>query len=441
MTDQFSPLTIESLAYGGDGVAHIEGRVLFVPGAFPGDAVRIGAVQDKGSYLRGELLEVVSPSPDRVEPACRYSSQCGGCQWQELSYPAQLRWKRVIVEESLRRLGGIEGIEVEPCVPSPARDGYRTVARYPARYASGKLIMGYNERKTHRIVDIETCPMASKQVNRIAESIRGIPFLKSLDLSEITIQASYNLPSALARFTLRTVPRGEPGKNAAEITGFGERLLAEIEELSGVRFVAETSPGNFRHLLTLGTPYRYEQVNEKIFRIEERSFFQINIPQTENLVRLAGEMLHYDEGKVLADCYGGVGLFALSLAACDASLFLFDVSPWAVEDSRFNASKMGYTNFTGLVSGADNAFADVGPADYLIIDPPRTGLGLKAVEEMCRFGAERMVYVSCNPTTLARDLKYFSQQGYSVKRIVPIDMFPHTYHIETVAVLERGLTP
>jgi 23S rRNA (uracil1939-C5)-methyltransferase len=431
MTDQFPSLTIESLAYGGDGITHLEGRVLFVPGTFPGDVVRVRAVQDKESYLRGELLEILVPSPDRVESKCRYSSQCGGCQWQELSYSAQLKWKRVIVEESLHRLGGIESIEVEPCIPSPVVTGYRTVARYPSRHTSSGLIMGYHERRSHRIVDIETCPMASEQINRIAESIRSISFPKSFELQEITIQASYNLPSALARFTLKTT-------NHVQISSFGERLLAEIEDLSGISFYCETSPSNYRHLLTLGTPYRYERVKEKIFRIEERSFFQINIPQAENLVNLAGDMLQYEAGKVLADCYGGVGLFSLSLAPGDAPIFLFDVSLWAVEDSRFNASKMGYTNFTGLVGDANKASLIVGQADLLIIDPPRTGLGLKAVEEMCRSKAERMVYISCNPTTLARDLKYFSQNGYAAKRIVPVDMFPQTYHIETVALLEKA---
>jgi 23S rRNA (uracil1939-C5)-methyltransferase len=427
--NQYDTVTIESLAYGGDGVAHLEGRVLFIPGALPGDVVQIRIIQDKGSYLRGELVEIISLSPDRVESSCRYSSRCGGCQWQELSYQSQLGWKRAIVEESLRRLGGVDGIEVEKCIPSPVINEYRTIARYPARHTSGGLVMGYHQRRTHSIVDIETCPMASKQVNRIAQSIRALPFIEPLDLLEITIQASYNLPTALVKFTLR--------KPASDLTAIGERILSEIDGLSGVSFVIETSPGKTRHLLTLGTPYRYERVRGKTFRIEERSFFQINIPQTENLVELAGDMLQYKDGEVLADCYGGVGLFSLSLAPSNSGIYLFDVSAWAVGDSRFNASEMGYSNFTGIVSDADKAFSVIGEADILIIDPPRTGLGLKAVEEMSRFKAKRMVYVSCNPTTMARDISYFFQRGYRAKRIVPIDMFPNTYHIETVALLEN----
>jgi len=433
MPSQLPAFTIESLAYGGDGVTHLEGRVMFVPGALPGDVVRVRAMQDKGSYLRGELLEIVSPSPDRVEAACPYASRCGGCQWQELSYPAQLRWKRAIVEESLRRLGGIESIEVEPCIPSPLEYGYRTVARYPARHVSSGLAMGYHERRSHRIVDIGACPLAGERVNSIADFIRALPGMETgmetLELREITIQASHNLPSALVRFTL--------GKATAGIDALAERMLADIDGLSGVTFYLESSPGHIRHLRTFGTLFRYERVKEKSFRIEERSFFQINIPQAENLVSLAGEMLQYGAGQVLVDGYGGVGLFSLSLAPPDATVYLFDASPLAVEDSRFNAAEMGFLCFTGLVSNADAAFSVTGPADRLIIDPPRTGLGLIAVDEMCRFKAECIVYISCNPTTLARDLKYFSERGYRVKRIIPVDMFPHTYHIETAVQMEH----
>jgi 23S rRNA (uracil1939-C5)-methyltransferase len=429
MPNQSHNLAVESLAYGGDGVAHFEGRVMFIPDAFPGDLVRVRIAQDKGSYLRGELLEIISPSPDRVEASCPYASRCGGCQWQELAYPAQLRWKRVIVEESLRRLGGIESVEVEPCIPSPVEYGYRTVARYPARHAPSGLLTGYNERRSHRIVDIGACILAGEKVNRIADFIRNLPGIEILDLREITIQASHNLPSALVRLTL--------GKWTAGADAIAERMLAELEELKGVSFFLETTPGQSRFFHYLGSPFRYERVREKTFRIEERSFFQINIPQTENLVSLAGEMLQFGAGQVLVDGYGGVGLFSLSLALPDTTVYLFDSSPIAIEDSRFNASKMGFVRFTGMVCNADAAFSVTGPADRLIIDPPRTGLGLAAVDEMCRFNAERIVYISCNPTTLARDLKYFAERGYRTKRIVPVDMFPHTYHIETVVEIER----
>lgn len=429
MTSDTPTLTIESLAYGGDGVAHLEGRVVFIPDALPGDVVRVQIAQDKGTYLRGALIEVVEPSPDRVESFCASATHCGGCQWQDLAYPAQLRWKRSIVEESIRRLGHIEDVPMEDCLPSPVESGYRTVVRFPARHTASGLVMGYFERRSHRIVDLHACPLSGDRVNRIASYIRTLPGIGSMDLREVTIRAGHNHPSVLVSFLL-----GRPGN----FSTLAEQMLREIEGLEGVSFWKETSPGESSRIRVFGSPYRHETVLGKTFRIEERSFFQINIPQTENMVRLVREMIGLEPDQRLVDGYGGVGLFSLSIASPETTVSLFDLAPWAVEDAHHNAVEMGFNRVSLLAGDAREAFANSGEADRLIVDPPRTGLGLEAVEEMCRFNAKRMVYVSCNPTTLARDLRYFLERGYALRRVVPVDMFPHTYHIETVALLERG---
>ncbi|MHB9027378.1 MAG: 23S rRNA (uracil(1939)-C(5))-methyltransferase RlmD [Candidatus Latescibacterota bacterium] len=428
MPGETSNVTVESLAYGGDGVAHLEGRVIFIPDALPGDVVRMRVVQDKGTYLRGELLEVVEPSPDRVTPFCPLAERCGGCQWQSLAYPAQLRWKRAIVEESLRRLGRIEDVPVEECLPSPEERGYRTVVRFPARQTASGLVMGYFERRSHRIVNLTACPLSGERANHIASYIRTLPGIERLDLREATIRTGHNHPSALVSFLI-----GRPG-NFSELA---ELMLREIEGLAGVSFWRETSPGEGRRMKVFGSPYRHETVLGRTFRIEERSFFQINIPQTENLVRVAGEMIGREDESRLVDGYGGVGLFSLSIASAAAPVYLFDLAAWAIQDAVHNAGEMGFRDFHALAGDAAEAFAGAGEADRLIVDPPRTGLGLTAVEEMCRFNADRLVYVSCNPTTLARDLRYFIERGYSVRRIVPVDMFPQTYHVETIVSMSR----
>ncbi len=423
-----SILTVESLAYGGDGVAHLDGRVVFIPDALPGDVVRMCVSQDKKTYLRGELLEILEPSPDRVAPFCPFADRCGGCQWQELAYPAQLRWKRLIVEESLRRLGHIEDIAVEECIPSPLERNYRSVTRFPARRIASGLVMGYFERRSHRIVDIQACPLSGERANRIATYIRTMPGVDRLDIREITIRAGHNHPSSLVSFLV-----GRPGR----LDDIAELMLREIEGLAGVSFWRETAPGQSRRTRVYGSPYRYEAALGRTFRIEERSFFQVNIPQTENLVRLAAEMAEPEAGLRLVDGYGGVGLFALSVASSDSEVILFDTAAWAVEDALFNAEKMEFYNFAALIGDAKEAFAEGGEAERLIVDPPRTGLGLAAVVEICRFNANRIVYISCNPTTLARDLRFFIDRGYTVRRVVPVDMFPHTYHIETAALLVK----
>ncbi len=335
-------LTVESLAYGGDGVAHIEGRVIFIPEALPGDIVRVRVAQDKGTYLRGALVEILTPSPDRVTTICPQADRCGGCQWMGLAYPAQLLWKRAIVEESLRRIGHIEDITVEPCVPSVENLGYRTVSRFPARHTpGGALEMGYFARRTHHIVDVGDCPLSTERTNRIARSIRTLPGLKTLDIREVTIRAGYHHPSALVSFLLGRNGRFE------EIAG---RMTGAIEGLAGVCFWREDAPGQARRLRVHGSPFRYEVVGGKTFRIEERSFFQINIPQAENLVDIVREMIDLREGHTLVDGYGGVGLFSLSIASPDTPVCLFDLAGWSVEDAFHNAAEMG---FLGVLIGED----------------------------------------------------------------------------------------
>lgn len=422
-------LRVEALAYGGDGVARFEERVVFIPDALPGDTVRARIVLDKGSYLRGVLLDLLEPSPDRVEPFCSLADRCGGCQWQKLAYPAQLRWKRAIAEESLRRIGGFRDIQVEECIPSPVERGWRTVARFPSAAVDGRFTMGYFERRSRRIVDMVSCPLAADRVNRIAESVRGLPGVGRMDIREVTIRASWNHSSALVSILLG---RREDMRVCVDA------LTGSDWGIEGVSLWHEDAPGELRRLRVFGSPYRFEMVNGRTFRIEERSFFQINIPQAERLVRLAGEALRLEDGKTLVDGYGGVGLFSLGSASPATEVKLFDTAEWAVGDAAYNARVLGFERFASHTGAAGTAFGEFGGAGCLIIDPPRAGLGLAAVKEACLFGAERIAYVSCNPTTLARDLRSFTDRGYRVARVTPVDMFPHTFHIEAVAELIRG---
>lgn len=421
-------LAVDSLAYGGDGVARWDGRVVFIPGALPGDMVTARIAQDKGTYLRAALDRVEEPSPDRVEPFCPLADRCGGCQWQELSYPAQLRWKRAIVEESLRRLGGFSDIPVGECVPSAAERGWRTIARFPTAVVDGRFMMGYYGRRSHNIVDVPSCPLASDRVNRIAAAVRGLPGIERAQVREVTVRASWNHPSALVSLLV--------GRHT-DIRPLATALLDSDAGVGGVALWIGDSAETARHLKTFGESHRFETVNGRTFRIEERSFFQVNIPQAERLVALAADTLHLDEGTTLTDGYGGVGLFSLGCAPETTDISLFDTSEWAVADAVHNARELGFDRFSSCIGGAKEVFEAFGPSDRLVIDPPRTGLGLKAVEAAVRFGAERIAYVSCNPSTLARDLRLFAERGYAVVRATPVDMFPHTYHIECVVSMER----
>jgi len=417
---------ISSLAYGGDGVGKIGEKVVFVPDTVPGDRVVVRVLEDRKSFSRAVVEEVADASPARTEPFCVYADRCGGCQWQHIDYDTQLQWKRTIVEESLRRISGMESAPVEPCLPSPADRAYRTTARYPARTVGGRLHIGYFARRSHRIVDIESCPAAADGINAIVGALR-----KELSESpagalvdEITVRSSHNVASSLL-----TISTKEP----CDLGGVADRLLADIP---GIKGVVHRSPAN-PHPRIRGEGYRLERINGKTLKIRDRSFFQTNVPQTERLVGLAGGILDCGPSDVLVDGYGGVGLFSLCTAPAEATVHLYDLSGSAVKDSRENAAALGFSSFSAHLMDTVQAAETVGRADLLVLDPPRPGMGKAAVDAAASLGARRIAYVSCNPATMARDMGFFAEAGYAVERVVPADMFPHTYHIETVTALKR----
>ena len=281
------PILIESLAYGGDGVGHIDGRVVFIPETVPGDTVQVDIRQDKGTFLRAAVTELVTPSPDRIEPVCPIAGECGGCQWQAISYEAQLRWKRRIVEETLRRIGGIDIPDVEPCIPATAETGYRSIVRLPARRTKSGLVMGFFAGRSHHIVDAATCPVATPKVNDIITHLRSIINSgPAIDLREVTIQASERIDSALITITTGVV---------SDLSPLTDRLRAEIPSLAGV--IHRSDKG--RLFGVYGSPYRYEMAGGVRYRIEEQSFFQVNVAQAEKMAEIAGELLAVGEDDVL----------------------------------------------------------------------------------------------------------------------------------------------
>jgi len=416
---------IDSLAYGGDGVGRIEERVVFVPDTVPGDKAALRIVEDRGSFMRATANEILDPSPDRVTPPCPYADRCGGCQWQHIKYEAQIRWKRTIVEETLRRIGGIV-TDVPECRPCPEQWGFRTVVRYPCAREAGRFVMGYHERRSHRIVDIGNCPAADGKVNAIAATIRTLAAeIAGFSPTEITIHSSRNEASALVSMI---APAGD------DTVRFAERLTEAQSDIAGVvhRLESDERAG------VCGEPFRIERIGDIRYRIEEQSFLQTNALQAETLVTLVREAVGEEFDGTVVDGYGGVGLISLGVSDRDTDIHLYDLSATAVRDSRFNARENGFARFTAHRFGPENAVRKIHGASVLILDPPRPGLGEKAVDASCSLSPRIIVYVSCNPSTLARDLSRFSSHGYRVERVTPLDMFPHTYHIESVAVLVKA---
>ena len=429
---KYIPVVLETLAYGGDAVGHIGERVVFVPGGVPGDRILISISGEKDSFSRGRIERIEEPSPNRVEPFCPHADRCGGCQWQQVSADTQLFWKSRIVGESLRRIARIDDVPVEPCIPSPHDRGYRSVARFPVSVGSGRFVMGYHERKSNTIVDIDHCPILTSREDELFAGIRDLlaGAVPLPPVTEVTVQASHHHPSALVDIFL---------DDPYDLSGIAGELMQSFPRCVGVSVRIGGEHGRKNHLAWYGEAARLEELGDARFNIGGGAFFQVNIPQTECLVSLVRELLAGESTDTVIDGYGGVGLFSFAVFSDDTRITLFDIDRRAVADSRTNAELNGYRHFTALAGTAAEAFEQCPDPDVIILDPPRTGLGRRVVEGIAEHRAPVVVYVSCNPATLARDLGIFREQGYLIERVIPIDMFPQTFHIETVVKLRRGM--
>ena len=291
-------------------------------------------------------------------------------------------------------------------------------------------MFGYYERRSHRIVNIDRCPVATDSVNDIAEHIRELltSDFPEIDIREIVIQSSSLVSSSLIRITAAGFRRGEE---------LADALFERIKGLNGVVIASCRRDGTVTRALLYGSPYREERICGHTFRVSEGSFFQIHTSQAGTLVSIARDMIAGKNYERIVDAYGGVGLFGICLAGPDKTVTLFDTSREAVADAAFNAETAGLSRFTAIETGMDGAASVIGDADIVISDPPRTGMGRQAIETITALTPRQIIYVSCNPSTMARDIGWLREKGYTSRRIVPVDMFPHTYHIESVALIER----
>jgi 23S rRNA (uracil1939-C5)-methyltransferase len=427
-------LEIDSLAQGGRGVARADGYVLFVSGALPGDTVRARVTKSKRGYGEASVLEIVAPSPRRIPDRCVHDGEpCPGAPWQGLPYDDQLAEKSRQVDEALRRLGGLDGFELEPIVPAAEQWRYRNKLEYSFGAHDGELVLGFHRRGSwSQVVDTQDCHLASEANNHARNEIRewarseGIPaydagarsgVMRNLVVREArrTGQVQTRLVTSPASFTrppvdLHTVVEG-PGSGTAGPTGvLGEEFLEE--ELAGLRF-----------------------------RISPMAFFQTNTEMAERLCELAGEAAGLTGRERVFDLYCGIGTIGLTLARNGGEVWGIETVPEAIADAEHNAKRNGIENARFIAQdvrlGVRPLLEEAGPPDVVVVDPPRAGLSKKIVRRVIECEARRIVYVSCNPTTLAPNAAQLNEAGYRLRRVTPVDMFPHTPHVECVAVLER----
>lgn len=392
------PVTIEKLVYGGRGLARIGGRVVLAPFVLPGETVRL-RVEEKA--LEAALAEVVTPAAGRIEPRCPFFYRCGGCQYQHFDYEMELEQKREILREVLRRVGKLEAPEEIRVISGPPWE-YRNRAQL--HLAGGEI--GYFTHGSRRLVPVDRCPISSPKINEALAALRGM-------------LADRRFPRFVRSIELFT--------NEAEV----QLNVLESSQAVARRFFdwcAERIPG----FNMLAIEYA---VRDVLYRVRHRSFFQVNRFLIDQMVDCAMEGA---EGGTALDLYAGVGLFSLALARHFSAVTAVETSASAASDLEFNAGRAGLA--VSVRQQAAEAFLeslDEAP-DFVLADPPRAGLGKRAVKELLRLGPPRLTIVSCDPATLARDLGALTAGGYRIDQLTLIDLFPRTFHIETVARLGRA---
>jgi 23S rRNA (uracil1939-C5)-methyltransferase len=433
-------LTVDSLAYGGNGVARRDGYVVFVGGAIPGDRVRAVVTRSKRSYAEARTLEVLAPGPDRIDPVADHP----GAAWQVLPYQRQLEIKHDQVREALDRLGGLAGYELEPIVPAEEQWRYRNKLEFSFGAASeGALVCGFHAPgQFNQIVPMTDCKLQSERGNRVREQVVAWCREQGLSAWDRRAQTGFlrNLVIREGRRTGQVQVRlvTSPG----ELDTASLAAAVECDGLFWTRSAHQgesTQGGELHHLA--GSPVLEETLADLDFAISPEAFFQTNTEMAERLYALAVEYAGLGGVERVYDLYCGIGTIALTLAARAREVIGVEIAEAAVADAIANARRNGVVNarfYAGDIRLAmRDLVAEVGRPDTVVVDPPRAGLSQKVVRRILEAAPRRLVYVSCNPTTLAPNAAQMVEAGYALARVRPVDMFPQTPHIECVAVLDR----
>jgi 23S rRNA (uracil1939-C5)-methyltransferase len=428
-------LEIESLAYGGRGVARRDGYVVFVAGGLPGDRVRAEVTKPKRSFAEARVTDLLEPSPERVPDRCDHGGEpCPGAPWQGLSYERQLAEKQQQVEDSLRRIGGLDGFELEPIEPAVERWRYRNKFEYSFGERDGELVLGFHARgRWDEVVDAEDCHLASEAGNAVRNQIRAWGRAEAL--------SGYD--QRAHRGTLRNLVVRE-GRRSGQLQ---TRLVTSAEPVPKPPVDLHTvieGPGGATSGPTgvLGVERLTEELCDLRFEISHEAFFQTNTEMAERLYRVAAEMAGLGGGGRVFDLYCGIGTLGLTLAASAGEVIGVEIVDEAVADAERNAEINGIDNARFVAADVRTGIRPLvereGKPDLVVLDPPRAGLSQKVVRRVIECEAPRIVYVSCNPTTLAPNAAQLEEAGYKLRRVKPVDMFPQTPHIECVALLEKA---
>ncbi|MDA0266020.1 MAG: 23S rRNA (uracil(1939)-C(5))-methyltransferase RlmD [Cyanobacteria bacterium] len=442
-------LEITDLSSQGEGVGRWENRVVFVPDTVPGDRIQARLVFIKPTFGRGKVLEILEPSADRVRPACIVADKCGGCQWQTIDYPAQLRAKEQQIKDALERIGGFKDVPIAPILAASNPLRYRNKVTYPlALSAEGQVKAGYYRKGTHQIINLNQCPVQDERLDPLLAEVKqdiqkqgwGIydPEQGTQGLRHMALRIGRRTGEILLTLVSSTW-------DLPEIEALADEWKERYPNLVGVCVNLNGNKGNTifgsETRFVVGRPYIEERFAGLRFYIYPTTFFQVYTEQAERLLGVIVDQLALTGEETLVDAYSGIGTLTLPLARQVKKALGLEVQQEAVETAQENAKLNGIRNVrfqTGTVATLLPKVAESlgGPPDVVLLDPPRKGCDGAVLAALIELHPQKIVYMSCNPATLARDLKQLcGEGGYHLRQIQSADFFPQTAHVECVAFL------
>ena len=443
-------LTIDDLAYGGERVGHYKGIAVFIDKGVVGEKVKVKIYKRKKSFLKAKLLKVIDSSTNRIDPPCDIYEDCGGCQLQEIDYEYQLKLKNKMINTQLSKIGEMKNLDSNKVIAMDYPWNYRNKAQFPFKKdEEGKIVVGFYKRASHDIVSLKRCPIQHQLINRITR--KTLEILNEYDnfsvynekthqgfLRHLIVRVGVCTNQAILAFVTN-------GPESSQLNEIAKELMKEIPELISVmqninRGKTNVIMGEKTKLLKGQKRYR-DYIGNKKFDISLESFFQTNTIQTKKLYDTALDFADLSGNETLFDCYCGTGSIGLYFSDKVKKVVGIDINKNAIKDARHNKELNSIENAEFIVGDVRqniknmfNNYAD--DNTVMLFDPPRKGLTEDIINTILEKKAKKIIYISCNPATLARDLKKL-KHAYNIKKIRGIDMFPQTYHIETVSLLER----
>ncbi len=438
---------IEKLSNLGTGIARVDGFVVFVEAACPEDELKVRVTKLTKNYANAEIVEIISPSPYRCAPFCSMQKVCGACQLQHIDYDYQLQLKSEIVADSLRSIGGIE-IEVPKTIPSPNSKIYRHKIQYPVSQTkvSKRILAGYYMPQSHEIVNIKHCPIQPEICDKIVDFIRtnasefGISGYSekkhSGDLKHIVLRISAENGDVLVTLVVNVT------KSFKKIVDFSNSIFKTFDKVRGVCLNYNSKQTNVilsdKTECVCGQDYIEDKLIDKTFPIASTTFFQINPKSAENIFAYVKDEVRKYEAPTVLDAYAGIATFGIvvsdvakEVVSVEANSESIKKAERVLELNKISNVELHAKDTTKYLQSIKRKF------DITILDPPRKGCTKESLDEALAHTKKKFIYVSCNPATLARDLKYLCEKGCTLKSVQPFDMFCHTYHVETVAILEK----